>query len=232
MKRGMILAYLLILTACGSSGPPVPDWKSDSVDFIERYKKYALLGENTLAERYFQQALRATGGAGRVSETGRLWLVHCATRRASLLDDDCSEYVDLARIETSAEDRAYYQFVTLDWSGLDASKLPAQYTGLVKADAARINTQIATIVDPLSRLLAASLVTLRRQADHATLILAMETASTQGWRQPLLTYLKLLEKSAIERGATGEQQAYALRIRLIEEALRKPTTKPPADPIK
>ncbi|MHB8914240.1 MAG: hypothetical protein ACYC4K_00340 [Thiobacillus sp.] len=232
MKRGSILAGLLLLTACGSSGPPVPDWKSDSVDFVERYKKHALLGENTLAERYFQQALRATGGAGRLSETGRLWLVHCATRRASLLDDDCSEYVDLAKMETSAEDQAYYQFVTLNWSGLDASKLPAQYAGLVKADAARISTQIATIEDPLSRLLAASLVTLRGQADNVTLNLAMETASTQGWRQPLLTYLKLLEKSAIERGATSEQQTYALRIRLIEEALRKPTTKPPADPIK
>ena len=232
MKRGFVLAGLMLLTACGSGGPPVPDWKSDSVDFIERYKKQALLGENTLAERYFQQALRATGGGGRVSETGRLWLVHCATRRASLLDDNCSEYVDLAKVETSAEDRAYYQFVTLNWSGLDVAKLPAQYAPLVKADPMRINAQIAAIEDPLSRLLAASLVTLRGQADHATLVLAMETASAQGWRQPLLTYLKLLEKSAAERGATSAQQSYGVRIRLIEEALRKPTTKPPADPIK
>ena len=232
MKHGLVLASLLLVTACGSSGPPVPDWKSDSVDFIERYKKHALLGENTLAERYFQQALRATGGAGRVGETGRLWLVHCATHRASLLDDDCSEYADLAKIETSVEDRAYYQFVTLNWNGLDATKLPAQYAALVKSDPARINAQIAAIEDPLSRLLAASLVTLRGQADHATLVLAMETASRQGWRQPLLTYLKLLEKSAAERGATSEQQTYTVRIRLIEDALRAPNAKPPADAIK
>lgn len=232
MKRGWLGAGLLLLTACGSGGPPVPDWKSDSVDFIERYKKHALLGENTLAERFFQQALRATGGAGRVGETGRLWLVHCATRRASLLDDDCSEYADLAKVDTSAEDRAYYQFVTLNWSGLGAAKLPAHYAALVKSEPARINAQIAAIKDPLSRLLAASLVTLRGQADHATLVLAMETASAQGWRQPLLTYLKLLEKSATERGAASEQQTYALRIRLIEDALRAPITKPPAEPIK
>ena len=232
MKRGLVLAGLMLLTACGSSGPPVPDWKSDSVGFIERYKKHALLGENTLAERYFQQALRATGGAGRVGETGRLWLVHCATHRASLLDDDCSEYADLAKIETSVEDRAYYQFVTLNWNGLDAAKLPAQYAALVKADPARITAQVAAIEDPLSRLLAASLVTLRGQADHATLVLAMETASSQGWRQPLLTYLKLLEKSAAERGANDERQAYAVRIRLIEDALRAPNAKPPADAIK
>lgn len=232
MKRGFIWAGLLLLSACGSAGPPVPDWKTDAVDFIERYKKHALLGEHVVAERFFQRALHATGGAGRISETARLWLVRCATRRASLLDDDCSEYAELAKLETSAEDRAYYQFVTLKWSELDAAKLPAGYGGLVKSDAARLNTQIAAIEDPLSRLLAASLVTLRGQADHAVLVIAMETASSQGWRQPLLTYLKLLDKSAAARGAASEQQAYATRIRLIEDALRSPTAKPAADPIK
>lgn len=232
MKRGIIWAGLLLLSACGSAGSPVPDWKTDAVDFIERYKKHVLLGEHAVAERFFQRALNATGGAGRISETARLWLVHCATRRANLQDDDCSEYADLAKLETSAEDRTYYQFVTLKWNELDAAKLPAQYMTLVKSDAARLNTQIAAIEDPLSRLLAASLITQRGQADHATLVIAMETASAQGWRQPLLTYLKLLEKSAASRGASSEQQAYATRIRLIEEALRNTSSKPPALPTK
>ena len=48
----------------------------------------------------------------------------------------------------------------------------------------------------------------------------------------MLTYLKLLEKSAAERGATSEQQTYTVRIRLIEDALRAPNAKPPADAIK
>lgn len=232
MKRGLLWAAWLLLSACGSAGPPVPDWKTDAVDYIERYKKHALLGEPVVAERFFQRALNATGGAGRISETARLWLVHCATRRANLQDDDCSEYAELAKLETSAEDRAYYQFVTLKWNEVDAAKLPAQYGALLKSDTARLNTQIAAIEDPLSRLLAASLVTQRGQADHATLVIAMETASAQGWRQPLLTYLKLLEKSAASRGASSEQQAYATRIRLIEDALQSTSGKPVAEPIK
>lgn len=232
MKRGMFWAGLLLLSACGGAGPPVPDWKTEAADFTERYKKHALLGEHAVAERFFQRALRATGGAGRISETARLWLVRCATRRANLLDDDCSEYADLAKLETSAEDRAYYQFVTLKWSEVDATRLPAQYVALVKADVAQLNTQIAAIEEPLSRLLAASLVTQRGQADHATLTIAMETASAQGWRQPLLTYLKLLEKSAASRGASTEQQTYAVRIRLIEDALRSSSGKPAAEPVK
>lgn len=225
MRRLIILLCVGVLNACGSGGPPPPDWKSDSADLIERYKKHALQGENTLAERYFRQAVNATGGAGRVSETARLWLVRCATRRASLIDDDCREYAELADIQTTAEDRAYYHFVTLKWDGLDTTRLPSHYAALVKTEPARIQGQIATIEDPLSRLLAAGLVTLRKQADRAILSLAAETASAQGWRQPLLVYLKLLQIQAVEQGSLTEQQAYAVRIRLIEDALASPIAK-------
>ena len=115
MKILLVLAGLVLLTACGSGGPPPPDWKTDAADLIERYQKHALLGENILAERYFQQAVAATGGAGRVTETARLWLVRCATRRAMLIDDACAEYADLAGIAPNAADHAYYRFLTLRW---------------------------------------------------------------------------------------------------------------------
>jgi len=124
MKSLRALAALLLLAACGSVGPPPPDWKTDSADLVARYQKYALLGENTLAERYFQQAVAATGGAGRVAETAHLWLVRCGIRRAMLIDDTCTEYAELARMAPSATDQAYYRFITLRWEDLDPALLP------------------------------------------------------------------------------------------------------------
>ena len=219
MKTLLATASLILLAACGSGGPPPPDWKTDSADLIDRYKKHALLGENTLSERYFQQAVSATGGAGRVADTARLWLVRCATRRAMLIDDACTEYADLAKIEPNAADHAYYQFVTLRWDAIDVSLLPSQHRDLVRTPAEKKQEALSRVADPLARLLEASLLVMRREANAATLILATETASSQGWRQPLLTYLKLQENLAVRSGNTTEQSRIALRIQLIEKSL-------------
>lgn len=219
MKTLLALASLIMFTACSSGGPPPPDWKTDSADLIERYKKHALLGENTLAERYFQQAITATGGAGRVADTARLWLVRCATRRAMLIDDACTEYVDLASIEPNASDLAYFQFVTLRWDAIDVSLLPSQHRDLVRAPAGKRQASLSQISDPLARLLDASLLVMRQEPDATTLALATETASSQGWRQPLLTYLKLQEKQAAAQGNTAEQARLAKRIQLVEKSL-------------
>lgn len=219
MKVLLAIAGLIMLTACGSGGPPPPDWKTDSADLIARYKKQALLGENTLAERYFRQAVAATGGAGRVADTAHLWLVRCATRRAMLIDDACTEYADLAKIEPNAADQTYYQFLTLHWNAIDIALLPEQHRDLVRASPGTRAALLAGINDPLARLLDASLLVMRQEADGTTLALATETASAQGWRQPLLTYLKLQEKQAAAHGNTAEQTRLARRIQLVEQSL-------------
>ena len=219
MKILLALASLLVLTACGSGGPPPPDWKTDAADLIERYQKHALLGENTLAEGYFQHAISATGGAGRVDETARLWLVRCATRRAMLIDDACTEYHELAGFAPNAVDQAYYQFLTLHWDGIDSALLPAQHRDLVRASATKRQEALAMIEDPLARLLDASLLVMRQEANALTLELAAETASERGWRQPLLTYLKLQQKQAVVQNNATEQARLARRIQLVEQSL-------------
>jgi len=221
LKRLPVILCMVLLTACGSGGPPPPDWKTDAADSIERYQKHALLGENTLAERYFQQAITATGGAGRVTDTARLWLVHCATRRAMLIDDPCAEYAELARIDPDAADQAYYLFLTLRWGAIDIDLLPKQHRELVRAPADVRPSQLANVDDPLAQLLGASLLVMRLEADAATLTLATETASSQGWRRPLLTYLKLQEAQAKSQGDTAQLERLAQRIELIERNFTK-----------
>lgn len=215
MRRLLALVCVALLAGCGGKTPP-PDWKVDAADLAERYTKHELRGENLIAERYFQQAVAATGGAGRVTETAHLWLLHCAVRRASLADDACPEYAELARTATTAADRAYHRYLTLDWSGLETSALPPHHAAVVKAEPAQRTARVAGIEDPLARLLAASLVVQRGEADDALLALATETASEQGWTRPLLVYLRLQLKRAEARGDTAALAELETRINLVE----------------
>ncbi len=218
--RNLLLAFLaLLLSACGG-GPKAPDWKLDSISLIERYKKAELKGQNTLAERYFEQALAAAGSAARLDETARLHLIRCATRQASLVFEPCSGYLEFAGLGASAENEAYHRFLIGQWDELDGGKLPAQYRAfLANRDPAKSFGILQEISDPASRLVAVSVAVMRKQADDATLKLAAETASEQGWRKPLLVYLKLLESRAGMKEDKAELERLRARIKLVEDSL-------------
>jgi hypothetical protein len=219
MRTLLLITIALLLSACGGR-PPVPDWKLDSASLIERYKKAELKGENTLAERYFEQALGAAGSTGRLEETARLHLVRCATRQASLAFEPCTPYLELARLGSSAEDEAYHRFLSGQWEGLDSGKLPEQYRALAaNRDAAKSLSLLQNISDPLSRLIAISVAVARKQADEPMLSLAADTASEQGWRKPLLVYLKVLENRAGLKQDKAALEQLRARIRLVEESL-------------
>ena len=208
-----------MLAACGG-GPKAPDWKKDSINLIEKYKKAELKGEGQRAERYFEQAVQAAGSAGKIGETAQLHLIRCATRQASLDYEPCTGYLDHAKFGVSPEDDAYYRFLTNQQDKLDASKLPSQYRDFAKSsDPAKMLASVQSISEPLSRLIAASLVVARKQADDGILNLAVETASEQGWRKPLLVYLKLLENRATVRNDKSEAEKLRARIKLVEESL-------------
>jgi hypothetical protein len=225
MRIALLLISTLALAACGSGGPPVPDWKTDSANYIERYKKAYLMGESTLADSFFERAIDATSGAGKVAETARLWLVQCALHKASLAADACERYSEFARTDTTPKDRVYFQFLSAHWTGLDEDAMPSQYRPLIKdvtGDLAKTNEALRSMADPLSRLIAVGVLFERKQVNDATLELAAQTASDQGWRRPLLVYLKLQETRASERGDTAAKDRLAVRIRLVETALAQP----------
>jgi hypothetical protein len=137
----------------------------------------------------------------------------------------CTGYTALAAINTTSADMAYARFISGDWKGMDARLLPAQYASLMATTSqpqASINRNIAAIEDPVSRLVASGIMVRRGQFDTVTLQTAVDTASKQGWRRPLLTYLGVLQKQG---GDPATLAAIAARIRLVEQSMQ-PVAKP------
>jgi ABC-type uncharacterized transport system YnjBCD substrate-binding protein len=74
---------------------------------------------------------------------------------------------------------------------------------------------VSAIEDAQSRLIAAALLFRAGLADPATLTLAADTASEQGWRRPLLAWLDVLAQRAERAGAADEAQRLRRRIALV-----------------
>ena len=216
----LALALTLLLSACGNA-PPVPRWQADAASLAKDYQADWLEGRDLRARLDFAQALRATAATGEPALLAHLYLVQCGLRRAALDWSACTEYAHWRGANPDPAEAAYEHFLEGNWADLQGEALPPQYAALpplAQAPAERLNRALAAIGDPLSRLIAASVALKRGQGDARTLQLASAAAAQQGWRRPLLAWLKLRLAAAKERNDTAEETLLAQRIQLVESS--------------
>ena len=192
---------------CGCASKPVPpDWQANAHGALKDFSSAYLTGNSRVANLEFARARSEIASTGRADLMARAELVRCATRVASLEFDNCAGMATLADDAGPAE-RAYAAFLNGRWQGLDAATLPAQHRALVTSggEAAR-NTALAGQQDPLARLIAAGVLFQMGQLTPAGIAAAVDTASTQGWRRPLLAWLGVQAQRA---EAAGDSEAKA-----------------------
>lgn len=217
--RPQLLAALgaALLAAC-SSAPLPPDWQLQAKPALETALQLDLEGDSRAAQREFERARALLARTGQPALVARAELMRCAARVASLDFAACDGF-EHWRAEAPAAERAYADH--LAGRALEAPQrelLPAAQRGAAAAIAARGTVSVAAIDDPQSRLIAAALLLRAGLADPATLELAAETASAQGWRRPLLAWLGVLAQRAERAGAGDEAQRLRRRIELVQSS--------------
>ena len=218
--RIALLSTALLLAAC-AGGPMPPEWQTQSYASLERFKQQYLDGDSRSAERSFAEAKAALEATGRPELVARAELVRCALGTAALDFDACARF-DAIRNEATADDQAYRSFLNGQWRARDAARLPSQYRGLVASggEAAR-NKAMQRMEDPVSRLIAAGALFRLVQLSPAGRGTAVETASAQGYRRPLLAYLNVQAKGAEAAGDTAALESIRRRIDLVYQSLPK-----------
>lgn len=226
MRHFLALTATLLLLACASA-PPTPEWQGQSFAALKSYTAAYLSGNTRVAEAEFARAKAEIARTGRPDLMARIELLRCATQVASLVMSPCAAYHALAQDAAPAE-QAYASFITGRWDTLQAAQLPVHYRVLVTQTQARLTTQPALdaiapgqgklyqIEDPLARLVAAGALIQREPLSNADIDLAVETASAQGWRRPLLAWLGVQLK---RQQTAGEADAAAKTQRRIDMAL-------------
>jgi len=195
MSRAAIASFLIAagaLSAC-ASGPKVPDWSINAVGHAERFTEAWLKGDARVAAREFELARAETARTGRPELVARIELTRCAAQVASLVFEPCAGFEPL-RSDAGAAERAYARYLAGEpLDAADAALLPAQH----RATALPVD-------DPFARLIAAGVQLRRAQASPAVVQQAVDTASAQGWRRPLLAWLGVQARLADERGDAAE----------------------------
>lgn len=208
-----VLALTVWLAGC--AGKPPPDWQMNARGAIERSTLAWLEGNTRIGEAEYRRAQAEISRTGNLELTLRLALMRCAARVASLDPPDCPEAQVLARDGTPA-DRAYGRYLRGQASTDDAPLLPPAHRALTAAGTAEAAAlALGQIPDPQSRLIAAGVLLLQGRADGQIVQQALDTASAQGWRRPLLAWLLVARDGARAAGAVEETDRLQRRIDLV-----------------
>jgi hypothetical protein len=206
-----------LMTGCASTPVP-PAWQSNAHASLQNYASDYLSGKTRIAELEFASARSELASTGRASVVAQAELIRCATRVASLEFGPCTGFQAIAQDATAAES-AYADYIAGRWQGLDPALLPAQHRALLTLQTpAAGKSQLAGIDDPLSLLVAAGALLQIGRLTPPDIALATETASSQGWRRPLLAWLGVQAQRAKQAGATEAYAQIQRRIALVADA--------------
>jgi hypothetical protein len=186
--RFFIFVQTIFLMAC-AGGPEAPDWRLNAAQAMQAFQQRYLVGDTAAAERDFLEVENNLRRTGRADLLARAHIVRCATHAAALEFDDCPGFEKL-RGGAAAEEIAYAGYL----SGKGAHK----------------GTE-----DPLSRLVAAAIQLKSGTISPAAISQAVDIASAQGWRRPLLAWLGVQAKRAEDAGDGEAAAAIRRRIMLI-----------------
>jgi hypothetical protein len=219
--RPGILAALIAIACTGCSVAPSPAWQADAHDALEGFTHAYLKGDTKVAMRYFAESRAAVAGTGRPDLVARMELIRCGVGTAALDFDACADYESM-QADAAEGDRAYAGFLSGQFGRKDGAQLPPQYVGVAGAkDADAQNRALRDIEDPLSRLVAAGALFRGGRLSPDGISTAIETASEQAWRHPLLAYLNVQARLA---EAAGDDKALA-GIRKRIELVSKPSVR-------
>jgi hypothetical protein len=215
-RAGLLAATGAATIVAACAGPLPPDWQLNAKSALDRSIAAYLAGDTRTADAEMQRARVEIARTGRPDLLARAELMQCAARIASLEFTPCERYDALAPDAAPAE-RAYADYLAAHVAADRVALLPpAHRTAATAASDQAATAAVQAIEQPLSRLIAAGVLLRKAQASPSVLAFAVETASAQGWRRPLLAWLEVQRLRAEKLGDREEAARLQRRIAVVE----------------
>ena len=210
--KTMLTVTAMLLSAC-ASGPKPADWQLESKGAMERAIAAYLEGNSRVEAAELARARLELSATGRVDLLARAELLSCASRVASLVFEPCAGFEKLRQDAPPAE-RAYADYLAGKLQPQDINLLPKSQQLSAQATVSRVQPAIESIADPLAKLVAGGTALQAGNANPALVQAAVDAASSQGWRRPLLAWLGVQLKLFEAGGNRAEAERIQRRIAL------------------
>ena len=210
--KTMLTVTAMLLSAC-ASGPKPADWQLESKGAMERAIAAYLQGNSRVEAAELARARLELSATGRVDLLARAELLSCASRVASLVFEPCAGFEKLRQDAPPAE-RAYADYLAGKLQPQDINLLPKSQQLSAQATVSRVQPAIESIADPLAKLVASGTALQAGNANPALVQAAVDAASSQGWRRPLLAWLGVQLKLFEAGGNRAEAERIQRRIAL------------------
>ncbi len=214
MIKSLLILFVLLFSACSTE--PVPNsWEYKSSSYFESYKKNFLYDHDILAEADLESAVSYAKQGTDVTQLASIYLGECALNIAVGVDDTCKEYQEIEGLVTCSKIKNYYKMIQKDFDNIDVAMLPSRYRDFIVAmqqeDMVQANSNIQKMEDPVSQLLAISL--LGDTATKEILEQVIETTSFHGYKKGSMFLLKKLE---IKTNDAQEKELIRKKIELLK----------------
>jgi hypothetical protein len=219
MRKLFIISLLFFFCACGSQ--PISPWKDTAFHQLESYKMNFLNDKEDATEPHFVQAKKAISSNNDLSLLAVLYLTKYALQTAALEDFDESDFIRIDRLQSNTANRAYFDLLKGNFAGVQAAALPPDYSKLLPLMTSKNSLaptrEIASITNPLTRLIACGIWVKYLPYDESLLQLAIDTAADKGWRRPLWAYLNRLQQYYHNRQETAKSLSIKERLELLQK---------------
>lgn len=220
------VAVAVVLLAACASGPKPADWQLEAKSSLERAVSAYLEGNSRIEAAEMARARSEISSTGRVDLMARAELLSCASRVASLVLEPCAGFEKLRQDAPPAE-RAYADYLAGKLAPQDFNLLPKAQQISAQAQTNGAQAAIDSIADPFAKLIAAGVAFQAGRAGPAAVQAAVDAASSQGWRRPLLAWLGVQLALAEKSGNAEEAARLQRRIALTLPSALKPETPKP-----
>ena len=244
--RTALVVGAVALAGC-SSKPPTPEWQMNAYGAAQKAVAATLSGDTRVERLEWDRARSEVAQTGRPDVLARLELMRCAVLTASLDLSPCSAF-DTLRADAQPEEVAYADYLAGRVQPTQIPLLPTAQRAVAAAvvtargavplvstgalsrtpsapanpapmHAAGSEVQAVTgVEDPLSRLVGAGVLLRAGRAGPEVVSLAVDAASAQGWRRPLLAWLLVQLQRAELSKDWQEAATVRRRIAIVEQA--------------